>query len=87
MLCCFRQLIESTGAILVMLPAYSYDLNPIEHASSKVKARLIRNRTLARRHPRLALYKAMMSVNTDDAVVYFRHCGYEVLELPQGLSF
>ena len=33
-----RQLIEARGAILLYLPAYSPDLNPIENAFAKLKA-------------------------------------------------
>ena len=33
-----KQLIESTGAKLIMLPPYSPDLNPIEHAWANLKA-------------------------------------------------
>ena len=33
-----RQIIENTGAILIYLPPYSPDLNPIEHAWANLKA-------------------------------------------------
>ena len=33
-----RQMIEATGAELIMLPPYSPDLNPIEHAWANLKA-------------------------------------------------
>ena len=35
-----RQMIEATQADLVMLPPYSPDLNPIEHAWANLKARV-----------------------------------------------
>ena len=83
----FRQLIESTGAVLVMMSAYSYDLNPIEHAFSKVKSHIMRHREFAREMPRAALYSAMMSVGPDAAAGYFRHCGYPVDEPLPGVYF
>jgi transposase len=33
-----RDIIEATGAILIYLPPYSPDLNPIEHAWANLKA-------------------------------------------------
>ncbi len=39
-------LIESTGALVVFLPPYSPDLNPIEEAFSKLKSTLKANETL-----------------------------------------
>ena len=35
-----KELIESRGALLLPLPAYSPDLNPIENAFAKLKSRL-----------------------------------------------
>jgi transposase len=45
-----RELIEARGAILVYLPPYSPDLNPIEKAFAKLKAllRKIAARTVSR---------------------------------------
>ena len=75
------------GAILVFLPPYSYDMNPIELAFSKVKAWLEREREQCEGNPRLALARALSSVTTDDAVGYFRHdgAGYWVDELLPGV--
>jgi hypothetical protein len=69
-------LIESVGARIVFLPTYSYDLNPIELAFSKVKAWLQRHRSLCARDPYLAMKTAMESVTAEDARGYFRKCGY-----------
>merc|ERR1711998_599674 len=78
-------MIESTGARVVYLPAYSFDLNPIEKAFSKVKAWLCRNRDISRRSPRIALRHAMLQINADDAAGYFRSCGVQVEEILPGL--
>jgi transposase len=68
--------IESAGARLLRLPAYSPDFNPIEMAISKIKALL---RKLARRtvgEVIEAIGQAMASITSDDAVNFIRHCGY-----------
>ena len=45
---CVRALVEARGARLVFLPSYSPDFNPIEHAWSKLKARLRKDAPQAR---------------------------------------
>jgi len=70
--------LEAAGAGLLFLPPYSPDLNPIEHAWSKVKARL---RALkARTGPALldALVTAFATLTPHDLQGWFRHCGYQV---------
>lgn len=70
--------LEAAGAGLLFLPAYSPDLNPIEHAWSKVKARL---RALKpRTGPALleALVEAFATITPHDLQGWFRHCGYTV---------
>ena len=73
-----RRLIESRGATMIFLPAYSPDLNPIEMIFSKVKHLL---RSLACRTVD-ALWTAMQSVldkvTSNDAANCFRHCGYSL---------
>jgi len=71
-----RELIESVGAKLYYLPAYSPDLNPIEKMWSKIKAIL---RTLkARTKDTLinAIAKALDKVTANDAKGWFESCGY-----------
>ena len=61
---------------MLYLPAYSPDLNPIENAISKVKARLraVAARTVdALGH---AVAEALARVTPSDAAGFFRHCGY-----------
>jgi transposase len=71
-----RVMIESTGAMLLFLPPYSPDLNPIELAFSKLK-QLLRSaghRTIA------ALWhdvqRMLDLITTDDATHFLHHCGY-----------
>lgn len=71
-----RKLIEDAGAVLLFLPPYSPDLNPIEMIFSKIKQLL---RSMACR-TREALWNAMQSVldqvTACDAANCFTHCGY-----------
>lgn len=71
-----RPVLESVGAHLLFLPKYSPDLNPIENAWSKIKAKL---RELAPRSIEQflsAISAAFLSVTGHDIVGWFRHCGY-----------
>ena len=69
-------LIGSAGCIVLRLPPYSPDFNPIENAIAKVKTVL---RKLAKRTvPELfdAIDGALASVTAADARAYIAHCGY-----------
>jgi len=71
-----RRAIESAGAMLLLLPPYSPDYNPIEMAFSKVKGVL---RSMARRTVDglfAAIGVALARVTPDDARSYIKHCGY-----------
>ena len=76
-----RTLIEGRGAQLLYLPPYSPDFNPIEPAWSKIKERLraVKARTL----PLLddAVTAALATITPDNAVGWFRHCGYRIQQL------
>ncbi len=76
-----RALIEARGAQLLYLPPYSPDFNPIEQAWSKIKERLraLKARTL----PLLddAVAAALAAITPDNAVGWFRHCGYRIHQL------
>lgn len=68
--------VERAGCLLVFLPPYSPDFNPIENMWSKVKAYL---RTAgARTFDALveALGDALRSITQADREGYFEHCGY-----------
>lgn len=72
-------LIESVGARVEFLPAYSPDLNPIEQMWSKVKA-LLRG-FAARTFEQLldAIAVALQCVTSQDAAGWFSHCGYNII--------
>ena len=65
--------IEQTGAQLVYLPAYSPDLSSIELASKSML-----RRAAARTPRRLlrAVTRAPQAITAQDAIGWFRHCGY-----------
>ena len=71
-----RTAVEAVGARLLFLPPYSPDLNPIELAFAKVKARL---RAAAERRPEglvAATAAAIDAVSTTDARGFYAHCGF-----------
>jgi len=68
--------VEAAGCVLVYLPPYSPDLNPIENMWSKVKASI---RSAAARTADAvvnAVRTALHSVTSSDCEGYFGHCGY-----------
>jgi transposase len=70
-----RELIESAGAELWYLPAYSPDLNPIEKMWSKIKSIL---RSLKARTEKTlinAIAKAFEAITASDAKGWFESCG------------
>ena len=75
-----RELINSVGASVLYLPAYSPDFNPIEMAFSKLK-QLMRS---AAHRSKEALWNGMQQlldqITTSDAAAFFRHCGYAIEE-------
>jgi transposase len=71
-----RELIEGRGCELWFLPAYSPDLNPIEEAFSKVKARLRKAAARTREALVGAMGEALSAVTPRDAEGWFAHCGY-----------
>ncbi len=71
-----RRAIEAAGCELRLLPAYSPDLNPIERAFSKLKARL---RAAAKRTVRAVedyLGELSTTFAPEECRNYFRSCGY-----------
>jgi transposase len=71
-----RQAIEAAGAMLLFIPPYSPDLNPIEQAFAKLKA-LLRAKALRSVE---ALWKALGDLTTafspQECANYFRNSGY-----------
>jgi transposase len=70
------QAVEDAGCILVYLPPYSPDFNPIENMWSKVKVSL--RKTAARTVDALvdAVAEALHAITLEDCDGYFEHCGY-----------
>jgi len=71
-----REAIEAVGAILLFLPPYSPDFNPIELAFAKIKALL--KKAAARTLPALwdAIRNAIDAITPKDARKFFTACGY-----------
>lgn len=71
-----RELIEARGCELRFLPTYSPDFSPIEPCFSKIKAAL--RKAAARTQEALdeAIGQAIRLVTSDDALGWFRHCGF-----------
>lgn len=72
-----EDLIEARGALVIFLPPYSPDLNPIENCWSKVKTMLrsLKPRTLEELLD--ALVEAFSSITIDNLLGWFTHCGYQ----------
>jgi transposase len=71
-----RELIEQAGAKYWPLPPYSPDLNPIEQMWSKVKAVLRRLKARTKETLYEGLAQALDSITPEDALGWFRACGY-----------
>lgn len=71
-----RELIEATGARLLLLPPYSPDLNPIEMAFSKLKTllRAVAERTIDALWDRIG--QLLDAITPQDCANFFRHAGY-----------
>jgi transposase len=72
------ELIESRGCELIYPPAYSPDVNPIEHAFSKSRALCKRAEARTRGALVEALGAAISAVSTRDACGFFKHCSYSM---------
>ena len=72
-----REAIEEAGAALVYLPPYSPELNPIEHAWSKLKALLRRVEARTLRTLAAALAESSTRITNTDLAGWFSNCGYE----------
>ncbi|MBZ9749696.1 transposase [Deinococcus sp. HMF7604] len=71
-----RALIEAQGAVLVFLPPYSPDLNPIEMMFSKLKAETRRLEARTRTTASDAIHCAVHAVRPSDCAGWFKHCRY-----------
>ena len=68
--------IEAADAVVLFLPPYSRDLNPIEKLSSKVKPWLRRARPPKFDAISQALVDVLRTVNPGECLKYFRSRGY-----------
>jgi transposase len=71
-----EQLILARGCQLLFLPAYSPDFSPIEETFSKLKTFLRREGARTREALQEAICQALLTVTSQDAHGWFRHCGY-----------
>lgn len=71
-----RELVEARGCVLMYLPPYSPDFNPIEEAFAKVKGILRKTGARTRKALIEALGAAISAVTSGDARGYFEHSGY-----------
>ncbi len=76
-----RQIIEAHGAQLLYLPPYSPDYNPIEQAWSKIKQLLRTAKSRSLESLEAAITEALAAISSDNAIAWFRHCGYGVHQL------
>ena len=73
-----RELIEERGCVLIYLPPYSPDLNPIEEAFSKIKGLVRKAEARTREALVEAIGLALSAVSSKDARSFFEHCGYRM---------
>jgi transposase len=71
-----REMVRQAGARYWPLPPYSPDLNPIEQMWSKVKAVLRGLKARTEEALYKALAQALNSITPEDALGWFRACGY-----------
>jgi transposase len=76
-----RPLVEARGAQLIYLPPYSPDFNPIEQAWSKIKQQLRSAKARLVEVLEQAAAEAIALITAENAVAWFRHCGYGVQQL------
>jgi len=75
-----RAAIEARGATALFLPSYSPDLNPIELAFAKIKQFLRSAGARTQKALEAAIAQALDTITTEDAVAFFKHCGYRLQE-------
>jgi transposase len=71
-----EELVRARGASVMPLPPYSPDLNPIEKMWSKVKQFLRKAKARTAETLLEAIAAALASVTAEDALGWFRSCGY-----------
>ena len=74
------KLTESAGASVLFLPPYSPDFSPIEEASSKIKTILRGMEARTQETLVEAIGQALNAVSRSDALGWFSHCGYRLVD-------
>jgi transposase len=72
-----REAIEKAGAMLLFLPPYSPDFNPIEQAFAKLKALLRKAAARTVKTLQRAIAEALDDVTPQECANYFANSGYE----------
>ena len=72
------ELIESTGALVIFLPPYSPDLNPIEETFASIKSYLMTHEDSIQSDNDLqeVMMHAFASVTAESCKAWFKDCGY-----------
>ncbi len=73
-----RETIEAAQAILLYLPPYSPDFNPIENAFSKLKAHIRKASARTVEALEAAVASALKTFQPDQCANYFAHAGYDL---------
>ena len=68
-----RERIEAAGALLLYLPPYSPDLNPIEKAWSKLKTLLRAAKARTKEALEQAIAELLPEITPENATAWFRH--------------
>ena len=71
-----RRAIRSAGALLMFLPPYSPDLNPIEQAFSKLKTLLRKENARTREQTEECIGTLLDRITAQECANYFRDAGY-----------
>ena len=71
-----QKIISESGAVCIFLPQYSPDLNPIEKMWSKIKQILRGIKARTRKELENAIKIALESITPQDAIGWFKSCGY-----------
>ena len=72
------QAIEATGAILLYLPPYSPDFNPIENAFAKLKAHVRKAAARTVEALEAAVASALRTFEPGECTNFFAHAGYDL---------
>lgn len=73
-----QKALERAGAVLIFLPPYSPDLNPIEECWSKIKAGLRAVAARTRNKLLRGLKTVLAQITPHHIEGWFRHCGYNL---------